>query len=475
LILASDGSDFGSNPHSPFALTATLTNNCLSTARLAADPVVRNTTSTVATSPSTAFRLGASFPPEGTLITPGGHLEIPIVFTPDSTRKFFGELDVSVDGPVQADLTLPLAGFGGGPVILCSPLGLDFGNNAVGITSTLSVLCTNIGQNVPGQPDANLFIGDPPTSVSGLALQKGDTPFNLAFDEPFPAEGLVAGKSTKINVTYAPWAGGTDSDTLVISSDDSVRPKTNISLVGTAKILPDCDFTLNPASGLAFGHVEVGSSAILPFQVVNNGTDECRLSDIQMSDTSDPAFTLVSYLSGNLDLQFVPGGSSRSFYVAFAPTSAKANFAAAVSFKISNDSRQHQQVSLSGSSLPGCLGIAPSPLDLGFVKYGQSPASSSSRTITFENLCDTEDININSIGVVDLTINGGRPSPQFTVTRDPSPVTSPKRCSNCPPKPIVAEVAFTPLYPGAQIAALKLYTSDLTDPYLVPLTGFSEP
>ena len=96
-------------------------------------------------------------------------------------------------------------------MILCSPLGLDFGLNAVGITSTLSILCTNIGQNVPGHPEANLFIPDPNSTDQGLTLQNGDLAFQPAFDQPFPSAGLAAGQSTKINVTYAPTAGGADS------------------------------------------------------------------------------------------------------------------------------------------------------------------------------------------------------------------------------------------------------------------------
>ena len=160
----------------------TLANVANAPIHLTADPAVLNTDATGGKSPAGAYQPGAGFPTKDTVIPPGQSVQVPVVFTPPTTNKFIGELDISTDDATSSNIKIPLTGFGGGAVILCSPLGLDFGLNAVGITSTLSVLCTNIGQNVPGHPEANLFIPDPNSSEQGLTIQNGDTSFQPAFD-----------------------------------------------------------------------------------------------------------------------------------------------------------------------------------------------------------------------------------------------------------------------------------------------------
>jgi hypothetical protein len=388
--------------------------------------------------------------------------------TLDSGTIDSGAFDAgTIDGGTLDAGAIDAGAWAGGPVILCSPMGLDFGLNAVGVASTLSVLCTNIRTNVPGDPMANLFIRGPSPNGQGLMIQNGDAAFDPEFDEPFPAGGLAPGKSAKINVTYAPMTGGSHADTLIISSNDPVNPRITISLVGTATVLGGCDFTLNPSNGLAFGHVGLGNSAILPFEIVNSSPDDCLVSDFKMGANSDPAFSIVDSLSGDLAMQIVPGLSNHSIYVAFAPAVAQSNFSGSVTFIISNGQRAHQSVNLTGSSLPGCLTIAPSSIDMGFVQLGQSPPGSSRRTIEFQTVCPDQDLNITSFSVVDLTT-------QFQITADPSPVTIPRRCLGCAPSPVTAEVSFTPLYAGVELAGIKVYTNDLADPYLLQLIGYSE-
>jgi hypothetical protein len=456
--------------------SVTLTNVANAPIRLTADPTVQNSDSTGGSSSAGAFQPGAGFPSNGALIPPGQSIEVPVVFTPATTGKFTGELALSTDDANQPNVKIPLTGFGGGAVILCSPLGLEFGLNAVGITSTLSVLCTNIGQNVPDHPEANLFIPDPNSPDQGLTIQNGDQAFQPAFDQPFPTAGLAAGQSVKINVTYAPIVGGVDSDTLIVSSNDSVNPKTSISLSGNAKVLRDCDFTLNPSNGLAFGHIDKGNDAILPFEIVNNGTDECLVNALQVAAGGSSAFSLPDYPVGAPSSVVVPGSGSLEVAVRFAPTTQQASFAGSVSFTISNKARQHQNVSLTGSSLSGCLLILPNPLDFGVV--GFDPVSghwckSAKRTVTVRNTCDTQDVSVNSISVVDLAA-----SQEFILTGDPSPVTVPKVCqasAYCPPAtPVTFQVSFEPTGQGKHTGGIKIYTSDLTDPYLIALAGDAE-
>ena len=182
-------------------------------------------------------------------------------------------------------------------MILCSPMGLDFGLNAVGITSTLSVLCTNIGQNVPGHPEANLFIPDPNSSEPGPDHpERGHWRSSRRSISPSRPTGLAAGQSAKINVTYAPTAGGADLGHPDHLEQRLGEPQDQHHAVRDGEAaLPDCDFVLNPANGLAFGHVDKGADAVLPFEVVNNGTDECLVNALQISAGSSSAFSLPDY------------------------------------------------------------------------------------------------------------------------------------------------------------------------------------
>jgi hypothetical protein len=220
---------FGVGP-SPGTRCAAFTNIGNALIHLTGDPVVLNTTSTGALVPSGPFQPAPGFPTKDTVIAPGETLLICVTFTPDlCPAKYTGELDISTDDANEANIKIPLAAFSGGPVILCSPSGLDFGLNACGGTaSTLSILCTNIGQNVPGHPEANLVLWS-------LSFQNGDPAFSAAFDQPFPDGGVAAGASIKIDVTYAPMQPGAHSDTLIISTNDTCVPQPTVQVSGTCR------------------------------------------------------------------------------------------------------------------------------------------------------------------------------------------------------------------------------------------------
>ena len=150
-------------------------------------------------------------------------------------------------------------------------------------------------------------------------------------------------------------------DILIIQDDDSVNPKTSITLSGTAKLLAGLRLRAEPTNGLAFGHVDKGADAVLPFEVVNNGTDECLVNALQISAGSSSAFSLPDYLrSGAATSVIIEGSSSLEVQVRFAPTTQQANFAGTVAFTISNKSRQHQAVQPDRQQL---VGLPPDPAE----------------------------------------------------------------------------------------------------------------
>ena len=164
----------------------------------------------------------------------------------------------------------------------------------------------------------------------------------------------------------------------------------------------------------------------------------------------------------------------------FAPTTQQANFAGTASFTISNKARQHQSVSLSGSSLAGCLLILPNPLDFGVVGFDPVTGrwcKSTKRTVTVRNICDTQDVGVSSLAVVDLatTAGCGRRSSSSPGIRRRSRSPGSAR-SAVPPAapPVTFQVSFEPYQQGKHSGGVKIYTSDLTDPYLIALAGDAE-
>jgi hypothetical protein len=462
-------------PGQPSSMFVTFANMANASIHLTADPMVWNTDTTGGMSAAGAFQPGVGFPDKDTQIPPYASIQLGVTFTPPSAGRFTGEIDISTDDSNQSNIRLPLSGYGGGAKISCAPPALDFGATATGTSATLKVTCTNIGTDVPGHPEANLFIPAQSSSVPGLLIQNGTAAFQAAFDPVFPPAGLAAGESATIDVTYGPTVSGADADTLIISSNDCTHPAVSVQLSASAAVLPACDFQINPASGIAFGHVDEGSTAALPFVITNNGTTDCLASAFQIAPGSNPAFSLPDYPAGSGPASTtIPAGASLEVRVQFAPTTAQASFAGAVSFTISNPQTPHQSVSLTGSSLTGCLLIEPTNLDFGLVGFDDVSGSwckSGRQTVTLHNLCANEDLNVNSITVVDLAA-----TPEFILTGDPSPVTIPRTCvgASCPPVvPMTFQVSFEPYASGKHAGGVEIRTSDsvVSAPYLLSLSG----
>jgi hypothetical protein len=329
----------------------------------------------------------------------------------------------------------------------------------------LNILCVNVGGE-------SLFIPSPSSHEHGLTIQNGDQAFQAAFDEPFPESGLAPGEAAKIDVSYSPERPGADADALVIASNDPLYPETLVALSGRGNLLPDCDFTVNPPS-LAFGQVDKGSDAALPFDVVNDGTDECLVNQFQIEGL-DPgggsgtpsAFSLPDYPAGASPSVIIPGGGTLEVEVRFAPRRDGITVSGAITFTISSASRPHQRVPITGSSPAGCLLVVPSPVDFGTVSFG---ASSKSATISID--CDSGDMMLNSMSLID-----SKTPPEFSIESDPTPVSIPTVSCDSPPcflpNPITFGVSFTPYALGRDTGTLTIH-GDAED-IVVTLAGDAE-
>jgi hypothetical protein len=272
---------------------------------------------------------------------------VPVVFSPQFPGHFIGELDISTDDPSNTNIKIFLTGFGGGPKISCVPMALDFGLSAVGMTSALPIVCTNVGTDVPGNALGNLFIPDWTSGKQGLSLETGDPAFQPSFDAPFPTVGIAAGQSVAFTVLYEPTVAGADMDALLIQSS-ATPASTRIPLNGLAKALPACSFQITPSDHrLDFGSVLQGNYAFLPFDIVNLGTDDCIVNGFHFGSGSSPAFS-VPALSTSGPSQTIPVNSQLQISVEFAPTSGSA-FNGTLSFSISDPAAPQPIITLTGT------------------------------------------------------------------------------------------------------------------------------
>jgi hypothetical protein len=151
-------------------------------------------TSTCPLSPST---LGA-----------GANCQISVTFTPTATGSVTGTLTVS-DNASNSPQTAQLSGTGATPVTL-SASSLAFGNQAMGITSAVTVVTLQNNQT------AALTIAG--ISTTGNFAQTSNCPLSPST--------LGAGANCAISVTFTPSALGTLTGTLTVSDNASNSPQT---------------------------------------------------------------------------------------------------------------------------------------------------------------------------------------------------------------------------------------------------------
>ena len=408
-----------------------------------------------------AFALAANAPAFPLAIQPGTEADVPVVFTPPALGQFSGSLLFTSDDPQASQVTVPLTGVGGGGQIQCIPASLAYGMVAVGVPVTQKVLCTNVGQDVPGFPGGSLQI---------TALSVPDDPaFSAHFDQPFPPTGLAAGQSAVVDVVYTAANTAGDSGHLNIASNDDQNPTIVVPLTGTGSNLPPCDFAIAPQGGLQFGYVAQGATARLQFAVMNQGANDCLVNGLNLAGTSDPSFSLPNGPIASQTLSY-PGNSagapsSLPVTVQFAPTQ-YGSFAGDVTFTVSNPTNPQQDVHLAGTSQPGCLLVAPNDLDFGVVGVNpqtQAWCSSAKRDFSAYNTCNY-DVHITSI-----TMNPGVSGNEFVLSGQPAtyPVDVPPGST-----PVTFQVAFHPTQPGTALGSLSIATQEMPNaPYLVTFQG----
>ncbi len=407
---------------------------------------------------SAAYSIPAGLPSgAGTprVLAPGHELDVPVTFSPPQLGYYPGELRVTA-----ADLiglyAIPLKGYGGGAAISCSPRGLDFETVAAGFTTTLPIVCTNTGTDVPGHPEAGLTLTSMPTS-SGV--------FIADFDSPSFSQPLAAGQTAQIDVSYRPLGAESDTGTMtVISNVDNGSPAPVVYLAGNAIVEGPCNFDLAPAA-VEWGGVPlpVSTPPTLALTVTNLGPNECYLWQLELNSNSYPqAFSLPS---GTMSSQRLspPGGQGPYPSVLTLPIAFVANqagsYTGAVTFHISSGALPDQIVPLNAIAGYGCITFQPVSLDFGTVGLSNGQLCRAKRgSVVAVNGC-TQDVNLTGIHV----------DAPFAVTATPPLPLHIAQGTSSPP----LQLTFEPVTFGTSFATASVYDDISAIPAELPLRGTS--
>jgi hypothetical protein len=281
-------------------------------------------------------------------VAAGQSITFTVKFAPSAAGSASSNLSL-VSNAANSPFTIPLSGTGiaaGG--LSPNPTSLAFGNVQIGRNATLSETVTNTGGSTVTISSAS--VGNAAYSISGLTL-----PANVA-----------AGQSTTFTVKFAPSVAGSASTNLSLVSNAANSPLT-IPLSGTG-VTPG-NLSPNPTS-LAFGNVQVGSSAKLSETVTNTGGSTVTISSASVGNAaySISGLTLPTTLST---------GQSVTFNVTFAPSTA-GSITTNLTL-VSNAGNSPLLIALSGTGTAlGQLGVSPTILSFGDVVVGASSTLNSS-------------------------------------------------------------------------------------------------
>ncbi len=150
-------------------------------------------------------------------ILAGGSCTIAASFSPALPfGKKSAVVTISSNDPKKPDVTVKASGTAAPPKISVSPTSISFGSVQVGSTSSpMTVTVSNIGVS-------DLEIND--ITITGQAAAD--------FGQINDCTTIPAGSSCWVTATFAPTLTGTESATMIISSNDPAKPAVNIKLSG---------------------------------------------------------------------------------------------------------------------------------------------------------------------------------------------------------------------------------------------------
>jgi hypothetical protein len=333
------------------------------------------------------------------------------------------------DSAAGSPQTIGLTGTGVMVTVSFSPPSVNFGNQAMGTTSTTStVTMTNTGT-------ANL-------TLTHLYVDGTNSP-DFAPQNNNCTGGLVPGASCTITDQYHPSQLGAESAFLSIFDNASNSPQM-VNLTGTG-IASTFGFS---ATSLSFGSQNVGTtSAAQTITLSNTGTVAITMTSIAITGTNSGDFVQTNTCGSSL-----AGGSNCTINVTFAPA---ASGSRAASVTITDSAAgSPQSVTLSGTGTAPGLNFSATSLSFGNQNIG---TATTAQAVTLANTGSTA-VSITSIAVT------GTNSGDFAQTNTcGSSLAGGGNCS--------INVTFTPTANGSRTASVTITDSAAGSPQTIGLTG----
>jgi hypothetical protein len=244
-----------------------------------------------------------SFTPPGTPFTvpAGGSQSISVTYQPVDIGLDNGSLVISSNDPDEATVSLSISGTGEPvptPDINLNPATITIGSVLIGNSLSQDFIIQNLGT-------AALIVN----TISPAA----GTSSEFSFTAPGTPFSIVGGGSQTVTVTYQPVDAGTDTGSLVISSNDPDEPTVSLSMSGTGDNVPTPDINIIPTA-LNFNNVIIDRTSTRTVTIKNLGTADLTINTIsRCAGTSTEfswlpvaPFTLLPQASQILSVSYTP-------------------------------------------------------------------------------------------------------------------------------------------------------------------------
>jgi hypothetical protein len=289
-------------------------------------------------------------------ISAGSSKVMTVVFTPTSAATVSGSITINSNDPAAPDV-VSVVGTGTAAAagqISISPASVSFGNVLDGQSKTQPVTITNTGA-------ASLTISQLSGTGVGFSVLGLTTPLTIA-----------AGQSSTFNVRFAPETAGNISGSIYLSSNAPNSPAT-IAVSGTG-VASTTSTTLSASpAALAFGNVNVGTTANQTVTITNTGAASLTISQLSGTGVGFSVLGLATPLT-------IAAGQSSTFTVRFAPQNA-GSISGSISLS-SNASNSTATIAVSGSGVASTTTLSASPAAVAFGNVNAGTAANQTVTIT---------------------------------------------------------------------------------------------
>jgi hypothetical protein len=338
---------------------------------------------------------------------------------------------VSDGGPAVLGMT----GAGIGPVLQAKPKSLFVGPTALGTTRTSNVTVTNVGLD----PQTNA-----PLALSGVWLENNDGSWTVQGGAMTVG---APGASVDLPVSFTPRTTGMSQATLVIQSNDGLRPRVEVPVAATGRELLPCSLSISPGVPVDFGTQRLFSPVVGGFELTNRTADDCIVGDPAIV-AGAPAFR---WPGGVVPAgRTLPPGGRMSVRVEFGAERA-GTYTGTVKFYVSNRSAPAMAVDLVGSGDASCFFVTPPTVDFGPTTLGCGIADQLAYAV---NQCGFP------VTVTAVETTGAPFSASATLPVRLQPNTN-----------AAIAIGYRPPAAGDDVGAVRVYTDMRAEPFLSGITG----